>query len=381
MERIPSNTANVSTIPMKRRRRAWGDQDGAIHIPRTNPAPRQTINPHLQLEPSRPRTPSKPETVNPVVTQPIPATPPQPISDIQSLLSGQLSPETRRAYRGDLKHFLTFIQAPNALDDMKLLPKALAKVDRQKATAYRDYLMNVENRSAATVNRRLATINVVYNALSEEGIIAKNPFSWVKRPKVGNVGKTPAFTKEQVECILAQPDIATTLGKRDRVLLLLMFFCGLRRSEVVKVEKDDFYESQGHVMLRVHGKGRSDKTDSVMVPEQIWPEIRFYLESMEGLLFTAQSRNTEYNRTDKPISSTRIYLLFKKYCAMAGIDPDAYSPHSSRATFITLCLKGGADIRSVMYACRHSDPTTTIRYDRQRLDLENHASNHLNIDL
>ncbi len=101
-----------------------------------------------------------------------------------------------------------------------------------------------------------------------------------------------------------------------------------------------------------------------------------------GLLFTAQSsRNTRYNRDDKPLSATRIYLLFKKYCRMAGIDADAFSPHSTRATFITMCLSGGADVRSVMYAARHADPSTTIRYDRARLELGNHASQHLSLDV
>jgi site-specific recombinase XerD len=84
---------------------------------------------------------------------------------------------------------------------------------------------------------------------------------------------------------------------------------------------------------------------------------------------------------DKPLSATRIYLLFKKYCRMAGIDADAFSPHSTRSTFITLCLSGGADVRSVMYAARHADPSTTIRYDRARMQLANHASQHLTLDV
>ncbi len=301
--------------------------------------------------------------------------------DIQSLLSGQTSMETKRAYRGDLKHFLAFISHPEALDDMTLLPKVLANVDRSKATAYRDYMMVTEKRSAATVNRRLATVTTVFKALCEEGIIAKNPFSWVKRPKLGNVGKTPAFTQEQAENIIAQPDALTEMGRRDRVLLLLLFFCGLRRSEVIKVAVEDFYQNQGHTLLRVHGKGRGDKSDVVLVPDAVWAEIQDYIKDREGLLFTAQSRNTTYNRSDRPLSANRVYLLFQGYCRSAGIDADAYSTHATRATFITLCLSGGADVRQTAYAARHADVSTTIRYDRQRMELGNHASKHLHINL
>lgn len=370
MERRPSNSIRLSTVAMPRRRQ-WRDMPTTVH-------------PAIDNQP-RPVNPS--QTISPVVTVPAVAQPPsalvpqtQEIS-VSTIFSGLLSDETKRAYRGDFKHYLAFLGHADLLDKPREQIAVLTNVTRDQASAYRDHMLNTEQLSAATVCRHLTTINVVYEALREEGLVSKNPFSWVKRPKIGNVGKTPAFTKEQAECILSQPDTSTAMGKRDKIILSLLYFCGLRRSEVAKVEKNDFYESQGHIMLRVHSKGKSDKTDFVMIPPRIWPEIRAYLENIEGFLFTAQSRNKQYNRNDKPLSPTRIYMLFKKYCRMAGIDADAYSPHSTRATFITLCLAGGADIRSVMYACRHSDPATTIRYDRQRLDLENHASNYLSIDL
>ena len=200
----------------------------------------------------------------------------------------------------------------------------------------------------------------------------------MRRPKVSREGKTHAFTQEQSESILAQPDTSTPIGKRDRIILLLLFFCGLRISEVVKIAKEDFYMTSGHPMVFIHGKGRADKSESVFIPPAIWPEIQVYLAGIEGALFPAHSRNIHYN-TGKPISAHRVYLLFKEYCRMAGIDAAIFTPHSSRATFITLCLSGGADVRSVMYAARHSDPSTTIRYDRQRLNMENHASQHLHI--
>ncbi len=376
MERRSSNSAGFSTSVYKKRQ--WGK---ALY---TAERPSDAMQRISNLSKPMPIAPGSTlaSAPAPVIIPP----PPAPVAntargDIQSLLSGQTSAETKRAYRGDLKHFLAFINHPEALDDMASLPKALASVDRNTATAYRDFMMITEKRAASTVNRRLATISTIFKALCEEGYIAKNPFSWVKRPKLGNIGKTPAFTQEQAESIISQPD-DSDMGKRDRILLLLLFFCGLRRSEVIKVESGDFYQSQGHTLLKVYGKGRGDKSDVVLVPDSVWEEVREYIKDRgEGLLFTAQSRNTTYNRSDRPLSASRVYLIFKQYCRMAGIDADVYSPHSTRATFITLCLKGGADVRQTAYAARHLDVSTTIRYDRQRLDIENHASRHLNISL
>ncbi len=368
--RIPNSAIPRPSTPLTRNRRNYGKKP-----PNNVSLPEQSSS-QTYPKPS----PKVPDRKSPLPLIPItkhePTLPPAPSVTVDSILAGKLSEETKRAYRSDLKHFLKFLGYPDQIRNPDELITVLCKVDRNMAAAYRDHLLEVENMAAATVNRHLATANTIYAALLEEGIINRNPFSWVKRPKVSNVGKTAALTQEQAEAILAQPDLLTPMGQRDRILLLLMFFCGLRRSEVRKVAREDFFETQGHLMLWVHGKGRSDKSESVMIPDQIQYEIRDYIADKAGPLFIPTFRN---NNTGKPISANRVFLLFKKYCQLAGIDPKGFSPHSTRATFITLTLKGGASIQSVMYASRHANPSTTIRYNSERLNVENHASKHLHI--
>lgn len=363
-KRIPSQALAPASRPMKLRRRQYQKTD--------------------KPKPPAPQIPIRPLD-HPPVPPPIMIAPVMPIQQsgitIESILAGQLSPQTKRAYRSDLKAFLAFLGYPDATDKPETFLAVMQSVTRQTAATYRDSLL-AEGKSAATVTRRLTALNSVFEIMKEEGVIPRNPLARVKRPKVPNEGKTAALTAEQVERILAQPDVSTPLGKRDRVILGLLFLCGLRRSEVVKIEKADFYMTQGFPLVRVHSKGRADKSDSVLIPTQIWPEIHAFLNECEdGPLFTAQSRNTIYNRHDKPISVNRIFSMFKRYCRLAGIDPAGYSPHSTRASFISLALSGGADVRSVMYAARHSDPSTTIRYDRARMNLADHASNYLKINI
>lgn len=364
MKRVPTSAIAPPSPPMKSRRRQWGKIYEKSSVPQgKNPT---ANNPSLSL-PLIASTPSIPI--------------PQPKITIDSILAGQLSPQTKRAYRSDLKAFLAFLGQPDAIDKPEAFISILKTVDRVTAAAYRDRLLG-EGKAATTITRRMTAITMAFEILKEEGVINRNPMNRVKRPKVGHEGKTAALTSEQVESILAQPDISTFTGRRDRVILLLMFLTGLRRSEVILIGKEDFFMTQGHAMLWVHGKGRSDKSDSVLIPGQIWPEIRAFLnECGDGLLFTAQSRNANYNRPDKPISANRIYSMFKTYCERAGIDPKGFSPHSTRATFITLCLEGGADIRQTSYAARHQSVDTCMRYDRQRMNLADHASSHLHINL
>lgn len=365
MKRIPSSAVTASSPPMKSKRRQWGKNQEKSNQTAPYTSISSLDHPPASITPTT-KTALTPKTQQSAIS-------------VESLLAGQLSNETKRAYRSDLKAFLGFLGYPDALDKPDVFISVLRRVDRELASKYRDSLLE-EGKAATTITRRMTAINTAFEILKEEGLVARNPMNRVKRPKVSNEGKTAALSQEQVEMILTQPDLSTPMGRRDLVILLLLFFCGLRRSEVIGIEKDDFFMTQGHAMLWVHGKGRSDKSDSVLIPGQIWPEIKAFLDENEtGLLFTAQSRNAGYNRLDKPISVNRLYSMFKNYCERAGIDSKNYSPHSTRATFITLCLAGGADVRSTMYAARHASPGMTIRYDRQRMNLADHASSHLQL--
>lgn len=365
-KQVPTSAIANPSPPMKSRRRKWGRTAEPQPIPQLH---------SLENSPT-------PSSMVKISSTPILPLATQPQLCLDSILSGNLSGETKRAKRADLKHFLKYLGHPDAIDNPHSCIAVLQAVTHSTIALYRDFLLQDEKKAAATVSRHLSSISMAFDLLKEEEVIPKNPLVRVKRPRVSNEGKTPAFTQEQVEQILSQPDTSTLLGRRDRVLLCLLFFCGLRRSEIIRVAKSDFFQSQGHTLLWIFGKGRSDKDESVMIPQRIWPMVKAYIEEIDGeLLFTSQSRNPNHNKPDRPLSTNRIYSLFKDYCCKAGLPPDNFSPHSARATFITLCLSGGADIRSTMYAARHSSPEMTVRYDRQRMDLANHATKYLHISI
>jgi hypothetical protein len=242
-KRTPNSTISKASPPLYPRRKQYGAStpSGAAAVTRSKPKAKSQNIPQAPDAPILPPVPiAKHEPIPP---------PAPPTITVEAILAGKLSEQTKRAYRSDLKHFLKFLGSIDVINNPDELITILYSVDRNTAAAYRDHMLQVENMAAATINRHLATVNTIYIALLEEGMIARNPFSWVKRPKVPNTGKTAAFTQEQAESIIAQPDISTPMGKRDRILLLLLFFCGLRRSEVVKVSREDFFETQGHLML------------------------------------------------------------------------------------------------------------------------------------
>ena len=338
-----------------------------------------------KLEGKAPPTPSLPHSQRPQHHEPLPALPQalkQGDDPVKAFLAGQLSERTRKAYRTDLQFFLIWLDRPEAFKSSEGMIRALLTMDRSLAGIYRDHLLEA-GLAPATVARKMCTLNGIYKALKADNLVAKNPFEWVKRPRVSPDGKTPAFTKEQAEKLLSIPNIRTRMGMRDRILLFLLFYCGLRRSEVVKVKLADFYQDRGYIVLKIHGKGVSAKIQRAKVPQMVWNAIAEYAKKYDlaeaEYLFSGLSLNSRYNKSYRPISAIRVYLMIKSYCERAGLDPQAFSTHSTRATAINLALDGGASIRQVQAFARHSDPKTTMRYDRHRNDLDDNAVDHIHL--
>lgn len=206
-KRIASAAVAPPSPPMEKTRRR---QYQKIDKPKA-PAPQVKREPIHSLD-------HPPAPIPPIITTP--AMPiPQPKISVESILAGQLSPQTRRAYRSDLNNFLAYLGHPNALDKPDAFLTVMQSVTRETAANYRDALL-AEGKAATTIARRLAALNTVFDILREEEIITRNPLGHVRRPKVSREGRTHAFTQEQAERILSQPDTSTPIGKRDRIINL-----------------------------------------------------------------------------------------------------------------------------------------------------------------
>ena len=90
-------------------------------------------------------------------------------------------------------------------DDNAAILEAMRLVTKSHAVEFRDQMMLVDKYAAATINRKISHLASLFQAMLDEGIIARNPFK-IKRPKMSRDGTTPALTTEHAEMILAQPD-------------------------------------------------------------------------------------------------------------------------------------------------------------------------------
>jgi site-specific recombinase XerD len=266
------------------------------------------------------------------------------------------NPQTRRAYRADIREFQAFtgITAPAQFRD----------IARGHVLAWRKTL---EDRgvSRATIRRKLAALSSLFEYLCERNAVLSNPVKGVKRPAVeSNEGKTPALSDAQARQFLSAPDPTTLKGKRDRAILAVLLYHGLRRAELCALSRRDIEQRRGVNHLRVDGKG--GKVRYVPLHQGAAVAIQEYLDAAgalteNGPLFRAM-------RADTRLSANGVYQsVVLKYGKQLGIDAmPLFGPHVMRATAATNALENGADIAKVQEWLGHANIQTTRIYDRRR---------------
>ena len=272
-----------------------------------------------------------------------------------------LAEATLSAYRSDLSRFSRWLSGRG---------RGLEEVRRLDVL---DFLGEHAHWPPRTVARRLSALRRFYQHLEREGRIGNNPCDRVDAPRLGR--PLPGVLSEQeVERLLAAPDLETASGVRDRAMLEVLYATGLRVSELVGLRSEQVNLIQG--VLRVVGKGGKERLVPLGEPAVEWLE-RYLRKGRPDIL--GERRTPALFPTSRGRAMTRqaFWHLIKRYAARAGIS-QGISPHTLRHAFATHLLDHGADLRVVQMFLGHRDISTTQIYThiaRERLKVL-HARHH-----
>jgi site-specific recombinase XerD len=262
---------------------------------------------------------------------------------------------TRRAYQIDLRDFMGFIGIAQ--------PDEFRTVTRAHVLAWRKTL-ETRALSAATIRRKLAALSSLFEYLCERNAVDFNPVGGVKRPKGNsNEGKTPALGDHQARALLDAPDPETLKGKRDRAMLAVLLYHGLRREELCLHKVVDIHDRRGVTHLRIQGKG--SKLRYVPLHPASAERIHTYLD-VAGHGTTPDSPLFQsLRKTGASITADGVYKCVLAYAAQAKVRVDGFGVHSLRATAATNALEHEADIAKVQEWLGHANVATTRLYDRR----------------
>ena len=202
--------------------------------------------------------------------------------------------------------------------------------------------------------RMISAMRGFYKFLLIDGHLTKNPSDNLDSPQKGFY--LPKFLNQsEIETLLAQPDVSTEKGLRDRAVLELMYSSGLRVSEAVTLTMRDIDLDSG--ILTTTGKG--SKTRRVPVGSSAVEWLKSYLV-LRRRKENIEVQNLFVTPLGRPVNRQIIYQFIREYAEKCGFH--GVSPHTLRHSFATHLIQNRADIRSVQQMLGHSDISTTQIY-------------------
>ncbi|MFC1811355.1 site-specific tyrosine recombinase/integron integrase [Thermodesulfobacteriota bacterium] len=292
-------------------------------------------------------------------------------SFLESLSSERgYSDNTCRAYKNDLKEFISFISETGLLRKAGQKDSESPRADELNGLMIRAYLgfLHKKNKKT-TIARKLSAIRSFFRYLLKNGIIPENPADRILTPKQDQT--IPVYLPvDDMFRLLDSIKTDTLLGLRNRAIFETLYSCGIRVSELAGMNLVDVDFSSR--VIRVRGKG--DRERIVPIGRKALNAIKAYRErlmSKRDLRIAGNGKgeagpiflNKNYGR----LSTRSIARILDKLIKEAGLSMPV-SPHGLRHTFATHMLDAGADLRIIQELLGHKSLTTTQKYTHVSID-------------
>ncbi|MDP6510684.1 MAG: site-specific tyrosine recombinase XerD [Dehalococcoidia bacterium] len=263
------------------------------------------------------------------------------------------SPNTREAYQNDLRQILDFLET----GFQRGKPSSWTEVGRE---ALQEYIFHLREKdySSTTLARKIAAVKAFFRFLQQEGLLKDNPATSLASPRMGRSLPKPLGVAE-VRRLLEQPAKGHTPdAKRDQAMLELLYATGIRVSELVSLDVEDFYSQGG--LVRCWGKGGRERL--IPIHPQATQILQDYLSDARPQLRVSWAEKAMFlNYRGKRLTRQGFWQILKGYAKDSGIKA-RITPHVLRHSFATHLLGGGADLRAVQDLLGHQNIATTQVY-------------------
>ncbi|MDY6826663.1 MAG: site-specific tyrosine recombinase XerD [Bacillota bacterium] len=259
-----------------------------------------------------------------------------------------LARNTLESYNRDLRKMIAFLKkkgvtSPEAVDHI-VLTEFIGELKKN-------------GQATSSISRCIASIRSFFNFLLQEGVIRRNVASKLESPRIER--KLPRIlTTDEVDKLLDQPSPSKHKELRDKAMLELLYASGIRVSELVSLDLNDFDPRVGY--LRCRGKGMKERI--VPVGSVAVNYVNEYLRKTRMRMIRTNSETALFvNQHGRRMTRQGFWKILKKYAQKANIKGEI-TPHTLRHSFATHLLENGADLRSVQEMLGHSDISTTQIY-------------------
>lgn len=276
---------------------------------------------------------------------------PQRIEElVDSFIASQdVKESSKLLYRRTLKQYFNWVETKSYL---------LSEIARPQLLEYKEELLS-SNLSSLTVGSYITSVRRFYE-WTEANKYYPNVAKGIKTPKRKQQFKKQPLLPAQATALLSYYQ---DKALRDYAIVNLLLRTGLRTIEVIRANVEDITFKGSQRVLLVHGKGRDERDNFVLLTEKAYQPIAEYLATRGKVnssepLFTSTSNNSRGER----LSTRSISYIAKEGLKAIGLDERAFTAHSLRHTTAVNILRGGGSLEQAQMTLRHSNPATTQIY-------------------
>jgi len=265
------------------------------------------------------------------------------------LASLDVKESSKLLYRRTLRQYFKWVDKKGYL---------LSEIARPHLLEYKEELLS-SGMSSLTVGSYITALRRFYE-WTEANKYYPNVAKGIKTPKRKQQFKKQPLLPDQATALLSY---YKNKALRDFAIVNLLLRTGLRTIEIVRANVEDITFKGSKRVLLVHGKGRDEKDNFVILTDKAYQPIADYLAARGKVngsepLFTSTSNNSKGER----LSTRTISYIVKEGLKAIGLDERAYTAHSLRHTTAVNILRAGGSLEQAQMTLRHSNPATTQIY-------------------
>jgi len=252
-------------------------------------------------------------------------------------------------YRRTLKQYFLWVDKKGYL---------LSEVARPQIIEYKDELL-ASGKSSLSVGSYITAVRRFYE-WAEANKYYPNIAKGIRTPKRKQQFKKQPLLPDQATALLSYYE---SKAKRDYAVISLLLRTGLRTVEVIRANVEDITYKGTQRVLLIHGKGRDEKDNFVLLTDKAYQPLAEYLATRGNItptepLFTSSSNNSKGER----LSTRTISYIAKEGLKAIGLDEKVFTAHSLRHTTAVNILRAGGSLETAQFTLRHSNPATTQIY-------------------
>ena len=262
-------------------------------------------------------------------------------------LERSLSENSVSAYEQDLVKLCTYLEDKN-IDPVKAQLPDLE-----------DFVYNFfgADSNARSQSRIISGIHSFYRFLLYHNYIDSDPSELLAMPKK-ELHLPDVLTVEEINAMVAQIDMSSNEGHRNRAIIEMLYGSGLRVSELVDLKLSNMYSQEGYMLIQ--GKGSKQRLVPISPEAEKW--FQYWMEDRAHLDIKPDFKDIAFlNHYGRQLTRAMIFTIIKRLTAAAGIHKTV-SPHTLRHSFATHLLQNGADLRIIQQLLGHENITTTEIY-------------------